>query len=159
MKTGKWKVYAFWIGISELVGLISGWLSMEGMVIYNATVNKPTLTPPAWVFPVVWTILFALMGIGAARVWLKDDLVWKKPGLNIFFTQLVFNFFWPLFFFNAQAFGFSLIWLIALWLLVLGMIWIFRKSDRLAAYLQIPYLLWLTFAAYLNAMVWIMNPR
>lgn len=159
MKNSNWKVYAFWIVLSELVGLISGWLSAEGMMIYNLVANKPALTPPSWVFPVVWTVLFALMGIGAARVWLADNPVWKTPGINVFFAQLTLNFFWPLFFFNAQAYGFALIWLLLLWILVLGMIWIFYKSDKLAAYLQIPYLLWLTFALYLNAMVWLLNPR
>ena len=71
--------------------------------------------------------------------------------------QLVVNFFWPLIFFNAQAYGFALIWLVLLWALVLAQILLYRKVDRLAAVLQIPYLLWLTFAAYLNFAVWQMN--
>ena len=77
--------------------------------------------------------------------------------MNLFITQLVVNFFWSLIFFNAQAYGFAFLWLLLLWVLVLAMILIFRNIDPLAAYLQIPYLLWLTFAAYLNLGVWFLN--
>ena len=157
MKKEDWKVYLFWIALCEAVGLLSGLLSMEGMAIYNATVSKPPLTPPAWVFPVVWTILYALMGISAARVSLSPPSKWRSWGLNTFTAQLIVNFFWSLFFFNAQAFGFAFLWLILLWALVFVTIWLFWKVDRIAAWLMIPYLIWLTFAAYLNAMVWLMN--
>ena len=81
----------------------------------------------------------------------------RSKGLNLFVTQLVVNFFWSLIFFNAQAFGFAFLWLLLLWVLVLWMILTFRKVDPLAAKLQIPYLLWLTFAAYLSLGVWILN--
>ena len=157
MKKRVWKVRLFWIGLCEAVGILSGLLSAEGMAVYNESVIKPALTPPAWLFPVVWTILFALMGISAARVSLSLPSKWRTAGLNVFVAQLIVNFFWPLFFFNAQAFGFAFIWLILLWLLVLVTIWLFRKVDRTAAWLMVPYLIWLTFAAYLNAMVWLLN--
>jgi len=88
---------------------------------------------------------------------LSDPSVNRSRGLNVYIAQLVVNFFWSLFFFNAQAYGFSLIWLILLWVLVLWMILLFYKTDPLAAKLQIPYLLWLTFAAYLNFGVWLLN--
>lgn len=81
----------------------------------------------------------------------------QSRGLNLYITQLAVNFFWPFLFFNAQAFGFAFFWLILLWILVLLMIIAFRKEDRLAALLQIPYLIWLTFAVYLNLAVWIIN--
>ena len=157
MKKGDWKVYVFWIVLCEAVGIISGLLSADGMALYNATVSKPLLTPPAWVFPIVWTILYALMGISAARVSLSPPSNWRTWGLNVFTAQLIVNFFWPLFFFNVQAFGFAFLWLILLWVLVFVTIWLFWKVDRIAAWLMIPYLIWLTFAAYLNAMVWVMN--
>ena len=152
-----WKVYAFWIGLCEAVGVVSGLLSREGIAIYNAAVSKPTFTPPSWVFPVVWTILFALMGISAVRVTLSAPSKARSWGLNAFIAQLVVNFFWPLFFFNLQAFGFALIWLILLWVLVAAAVWMFRRVDQTAALLLIPYLLWLTFAAVLNCAVWITN--
>jgi tryptophan-rich sensory protein len=109
-------------------------------------------------FPIVWSILYALMGISSARIHLAAPSKARSQGLNIYIAQLVVNFFWSLIFFNAQAFGFALLWLLILWALVLWMILVFWKTDPLAAKLQIPYLLWLTFAAYLNAAVWYLNP-
>ncbi len=152
-----WKVYAFWVVLCELVGIVSGLLSREGIAVYNVIVAKPPFTPPAWIFPVVWTILFALMGISAARVSLSAPSNARSWGLNVFIAQLVVNFFWPLFFFNLQAFGFALIWLILLWILVAFTIYLFWKVDRAAAWLLVPYLAWLTFAAVLNGAVWLMN--
>ena len=105
----------------------------------------------------VWTILFALMGIGAARIYLAPPSKARSRGLNLFIAQLVVNFFWSPVFFNLQAFGLAFFWLLLLWGLVIWMILTFRKVDRTAANLQIPYLLWLTFAAYLNAGVWYLN--
>ena len=157
MKKENWKVYAFWIGLSELVGILAGLLTRSGMQIYTEMVNKPPLTPPAIVFPIVWTILYALMGISAARIWLTPESAERNRGLTVFVAQLIVNFFWPLFFFNLQAYGFAALWLILLWVLVLYMILTFYKTDRLAAWLQVPYLLWLTFATYLNLGVWLMN--
>lgn len=156
-KQQPWKTYLFWILLSESVGLLSGWLSREGTQLYSETMLKPALSPPAIVFPIVWTILYALMGISAARIRLAPPSRQQQQGTNLFIAQLVVNFFWSLFFFNLQAYGFSLLWLILLWVLVFLMILSFRKTDRLAAILQIPYLLWLTFAAYLNWGVWMLN--
>ena len=152
-----WKVYTFWILLAEGVGALSGWLSRDGMKIYETAITQPPLSPPPWLFPIVWGILYALMGISAARVWLAPPDIHRSRGLNLFLIQLVFNFFWSLIFFNLQAFGFSLLWLILLWGLVLWMILEFRKVDRLSGNIQIPYLLWLTFAVYLNFGVWYLN--
>ena len=121
------------------------------------TLESPPLAPPGWLFPVVWTILYALMGISAARVWLSPPSRARNLGLNLFITQLVVNFFWSPIFFNLEAFGLAFFWLVLLWGLVLWMILAFRKVDPLAAKLQIPYLIWLSFAAYLNLGVWYLN--
>ena len=153
----KWKPYIMSVLIALAVGGLSALLSMNGMELYEATITKPALTPPGWVFSVVWTILYVLMGISAAQVWLTKDSVARSRGLNLYVAQLIVNFFWILIFFNAQAFGFAVIWLLLLWVLVFLMIRQFYKVDRLAALLQIPYLIWLTFAAYLNIGVWILN--
>ena len=157
MKNSNWKTYAFWIILCEAVGALAGWISAGGIEVYSALANKPPLTPPQWVFPVVWSILYALMGISAARISLTPPSKERNRGLNFFTALLIVNFFWPLLFFNAQAFGFALIWLILLWVLVLAVILTFRKIDKTAAWLLIPYLLWLTFAVYLNAGVYILN--
>ncbi len=152
-----WKTYAFWILLSVGIGALSGFLSREGAAIFNGTVIQPPLSPPAWLFPVVWSILYALTGISAARISLAPDSPQKKQGLNLFIIQLVLNFFWSLIFFNLQAYGLAFLWLIALWIVVFLMILSFRKADPVAALLQIPYLVWLTFAAYLSFGVWYLN--
>ena len=152
-----WKVYGIWIAIVEAVGVLSGLLSRQGMQMYSATVIQPPLSPPMWLFPVVWGILYALMGVSAARIWLKPESALRRKGLNLFVAQLIVNFFWSLIFFNLQTFGFAFIWLLLLWVLVAWMILVFYRVDPLAAWLQVPYLIWLTFAAYLNFAVWMMN--
>ena len=152
-----WKTFAFWIGITEAIGGLSAWLSRDGMKVYSETVNQPPLSPPMWLFPVVWGILFLLMGYSAARIYLAPESRQRSRGLNLFIAQLIVNFFWSLIFFNAQAFGLAFVWLLLLWVLVLWMILTFRKVDPVAAWLQIPYLLWLTFAAYLSGGVWYLN--
>jgi len=151
------KVYGIWILIAEAVGALSGFLSRNGMDVYSSSVTQPPLSPPPIVFPIVWGILFALMGFSAARIYLSPPSKERSLGLNIYAVQLVVNFFWSLIFFNAQAYGFAFFWLLLLWVLVLWMILTFRKVDPLAAWLQLPYLIWLTFAAYLNAGVWYLN--
>lgn len=158
MKQSKWKVYALWIGLTLAVGVLSGLLSRPGMQGFEETVLQPPLSPPSFLFPVVWTILYALMGIGAARIRLSEPSLWGSCSIRLFVAQLVVNFFWSLIFFNARSFVLAFLWL----LLLLGLVWwmfiTFRKVDKWAALLQLPYLLWLTFAAYLSAGVWLLNP-
>jgi len=152
-----WKAYAFWIGLSEAVGGLSGWLTREGAKRYGETVVQPPLSPPAVVFPIVWGILFLLMGIGAARIYLSPAGVWSMRGIKLFLIQLGFNFLWSIIFFNMQRWGFAFFWLLALLGLIIAMTLNFRRADKTAALLQIPYILWVSFAAYLNLGVWILN--
>ena len=157
MKKGKCKNYLFYILLTEAVGLIGGLLIREGTEIYSTTISKPPLSPPAIVFPIAWTVLYALMGISAARISLSEPSALRKRALYIYFVQLAFNFFWSIIFFNFQAFLPAFFWLLALWGLILLMILRFKKIDRTAAFLQIPYLVWVTFAGYLNLGVWLLN--
>ena len=150
----KWKPYGIGAILTLAVGGLSGLLSAGGMAAYTQNAVKPALTPPGWVFSVVWSLLYILLGVGAAEIFLAPQSRERSRSLNLFVLQLAVNFFWSLLFFNAKAYGFSLIWLILLWMLVLTMILSFRKVDKTAAMLQIPYLLWLTFASYLNFGVW-----
>lgn len=149
--------YFLWIAAVETAGFLSGILSREGAAFYEANVRKPPLTPPGILFPIVWAVLYALMGIGAARVAASADGQAGSRGLNIFVIQLVFNFFWSLIFFNVKSYGLSFLWLLVMWTLIIAMILPFWKADKVAALLQIPYLLWVTFAAYLNFGVWQLN--
>ena len=152
------KPFLLWILLTEAVGGLSGWITRDGTKLYSQSILQPPLSPPGWVFPMVWTILFALMGIGAARIYRTPPSKARSLGLNLFIAQLAVNFFWSPIFFNRQAFGFAFFWLLLLLALVLAMTAAFRKTDPLAAKLQIPYLLWLAFAAYLNLGVWYLNP-
>ena len=157
MKGHAWKTYAFWIIFTEAVGALSGWLTRTATQAYSTTITRPPFAPPGFIFPIVWSILFALMGIGAARVYLSPDSPERTKGLLIYLVQLAVNFFWSIIFFNWQQFGFAALWLLLLWVLVASMILTFRKSDQLAPWLQIPYLIWVTFALYLNIGIWLLN--
>lgn len=157
MNWKKIKPYLIGIGAVEGVGFLASFLSREGTKEFNQTAVQPALTPPQWVFPVAWGILYALMGISAVRVCQAEPSKARSSGLNLFVAQLVLNFFWTLVFFNAQAYGLASVWIVVLWLVVLAMILQFRKVDPVAAWLQVPYLLWLTFAAYLTFGVWMLN--
>lgn len=120
--------------------------------------DKAGRISPAWLFPVVWTVLFALMGISSFLIYNSDASEKSKmSALTVYAVQLAVNFMWPIFFFRMGAYLFSFIWLILLWALVLIMILKFYKINRTAAFLQLPYILWLTFAGYLNLSVYLLN--
>ena len=154
---GKWKTYLFWVALAEGVGALSGRLNRGGVERYEQTVTQPPLTPPGFVFPIVWGILFALMGIGAARVYMTPASNARSRGLLLWLVQLAFNFLWSIVFFNFRAYAFAFFWLIALWLLILWMTVCFYRVDKVAALIQIPYLLWVAFAGYLTYGVWMLN--
>lgn len=141
----------------EAVGALSGFLTRKGSQLYSQSITKPPLSPPAMVFPIVWGLLFLLMGIGAARIYRSPASAARSQSLLLFWVQLAFNFFWSIIFFNFQYFGFAFLWLLVLWGLILWMIFSFHKVDPVAAWLQVPYLLWVSFAVYLNFGVWMLN--
>lgn len=157
MKSRKWVPYVVFILVSEAVGGLSAWLTEDGMELYRTALAKPPLSPPGIVFPIVWAILYLLMGIGAARIYLTPHGRGRTESLILFFVQLGFNFVWSLLFFDLEAFGFAFIWLAALWALIIWMTVSFRELDRPAAWMQIPYILWVFFAGYLNYGVWLLN--
>lgn len=157
----KEKIESYIIGIliPLAVGSLSAFFTRNSMDLYQ-TIVKPALAPPAIVFPIVWSILYILMGVGSAIVYNSNTASEKekKNALLIYAVQLAFNFLWSIIFFNLRTFGFSLVWLIVLWVLILIMIIRFvRISCPVAGLLQIPYLLWVTFAGYLNYMIYTLN--
>lgn len=157
MKNNRGRNITFWVILSEITGLLAGLLSRNATTIYGQMALKPPLAPPGWLFPVVWAVLYALMGVGAGLVASQMPSQERNRSLNLMVVQLVVNFFWSLIFFNAGAYGFALLWLLLLLVLVIWMTVEFGKVFPLAALLQIPYILWLLFAAYLNAAVWYLN--
>lgn len=143
------------IAIPLLLGVISGLLTMNGAKEFSS-VNQPALSPPAWLFPVAWTILYTLMGISSYLIYSSGDEN-SKNALIVYALSLAVNITWPFFFFNFEAYLFSFIWLLILWVLVAVTIFLYWKINKPAALLQIPYILWLTFAAYLNFGVYVLN--
>lgn len=147
--------YVVSIAAALAVGALSGLSSMDGMKEF-AELKQPPLSPPGWLFPVVWTVLYTLMGISAARVYLEGGEE-ARPALIIYAVQLIVNALWTPIFFELELRLVAFVWLLLLIGLVIYMITLFRKVDRTAAYLQIPYLAWLIFAAYLNFGVFVLN--
>ena len=152
----KYVPYIISVAISLGVGGISAFLSKDNMSIYSA-VNRPALSPPSWLFPIVWTALFVLMGIAAAIIWRSNGKE-LDSALTFYGFQLVFNFCWPLIFFNFRAFGIAFFWLLVL-LVLIGITAIkFYKINKTAGWMMLPYFAWVSFAGYLNYMIWQLNP-
>lgn len=145
------------IALPLLVGLVSSLLTGNSMQMFGM-LNKPPFSPPGWLFPVVWTILYVLMGNSSYLVLTsgKDQQSVEKSIL-IYRYQLIVNFLWSTFFFSFEWYLFSFLWLILLWVLIFLMIRSFWSVSKVAALLQIPYLLWVTFAGYLNLGIWLLN--
>lgn len=139
------------------VGAVSSFLTQNAMGMFRL-MEQPPLSPPGWLFPVVWTILYVLMGIASYLVCREGK---EKPevadALSVYALQLVFNFFWSIFFFRFEWYLFSFLWLLALWGLILVTTLRFWKVNRTAAKLMLPYLAWVTFAGYLNLGVYLLN--
>ncbi len=153
----KWTELLIFIIGTELVGALSSLLSGNFSSFYSE-LTRPPLSPPGILFPIVWTILYALMGISAYMVYVSDsDEDEKKKALGLYAVQLFVNFMWSIVFFRLEQIGAALAVLILLIILVAMMIVIFRRIRPLAGYLNIPYFLWLIFAAYLNTGILILN--
>lgn len=156
----KIKPYVISVAIALGVGALSALSTRGNMDIYDR-IETPPLAPPGILFPIVWTILYTLMGISSAIIYTKgrDENIPVNDALRIYAIQLAVNFFWSIIFFNLEAFLFAFLWILLLWILIIIMIKKFYEIDKTAAYLQIPYLLWVTFAAYLNFAIFLLNRK
>lgn len=153
----QWKKLIISVAIPLCVGLLAGWITSDSAELFES-VNKPALAPPAWLFPVAWTILYVLMGIAFYRVWIAVATYEKRREAFVFYAlQLGFNFIWPIIFFNLQEYLFAFVWLLILWVLIFMTWQRFKKIDTAAGYLLIPYLIWVAFAGYLNFGIWLLN--
>ena len=135
------------------IGILSALLSGD---MSDSAFNKPPLNPPSYIFPIVWTILYILMGISSYIIYFSNNQN-KDKAIKSYAIQLFFNFFWSIIFFRFSQYLIAFIWLIILIAFIIRMIYQFYKIKPLAAYLQIPYLLWCLFAAYLNFMIYLLN--
>ncbi len=157
MNKKNWKTYVGWIVFTEAVGVASALLTKDAMEHYRNEVIRPPLSPPAILFPIVWVILYALMGWGAALVSLNTRGKDRSISIGLYLAQILFNFFWSLIFFNREDYLFALIWIVILLALIIAMTVYFSRVSKTAAYLQIPYILWVAFATYLTAGVLALN--
>lgn len=154
----KIKPFIISVIIALAVGGLSALLTSGNMDIYSEII-RPPLSPPSVLFPIVWTILYALMGISAAMIWneRENKMAESNRALIVYAVNLVLNFFWSIIFFNMQAYLFAFIWLVLLWVVILIMTVSFYRIKPIAGILQIPYILWVTFAGYLNLAIYILN--
>lgn len=143
----QWKKLVACIALPLAVGALSSLLTRDAMSLFAAA-EKPPLSPPGWLFPIVWTVLYILMGIACYLIWTSGKP--NRAALGLYAAQLFCNFVWPLLFFHLQAFLLSFFWLVLLWILILQTAIAFSRISKPAGYLLIPYLLWVTFAGYLN---------
>ena len=143
--------------IPLLIGAIAGYFTTQAIPTWYTTLNQPSFNPPNSVFGPVWTTLYLLMGISLYLVWQLPKGKKRDRGLMIFGVQMVLNFVWSFLFFYFHTIGFALIDIIALWICIAMMIISFYKMKPIAAYLNIPYILWVSFATVLNASYFNLN--
>lgn len=150
----QWKKLIICLAIPLAVGIFSALLTKNSLETF-AAIDKPSISPPAWLFPVVWTILYVLMGIASYLVVISGKP--NRTALIVYGIQLVFNFLWSLIFFNLALYLFAFVWLVLLWLLILITTDLFSHISIPAGYLMLPYLAWVAFAGYLNYAIYLLN--
>jgi benzodiazapine receptor len=141
----------FSIIVCEAVGILGAVFTTPAIPTWYASLNKPSFSPPNWIFGPVWTLLYALMGVAAYLIWQRGI---EKPAVRsallIFSFQLILNFLWSFFFFKLQSPLYALIEILFLWVLILATIIRFYQLDKKAGLILVPYLLWVSFATFLN---------
>lgn len=139
------------------LGAIAGMFTAQAVPEWYATLNRPSFNPQSWIFGPVWTTLYILLGFSFFLIWKQERSKLRSKAIVLFLAQMVLNFGWSFLFFYFHLIGFALIEIIALWASIIGMILMFYRIKPLAAYLNIPYLLWVTFATILNAGYYFLN--
>jgi translocator protein len=139
------------------IGGISGGFTAGAINTWYVTLQKPSWNPPNTIFAPVWTTLYIGMAIAFARIWDKADSDLKTSAMILFGVQLFLNFWWSIIFFNFRTLGWALVEIGVMWLAIVATIFYFSKLDRIAMALLIPYIAWVSFAAFLNFTLWRMN--
>ncbi len=146
------------IAIPVVAGSLSGFFTVTGDGSWYQTIQKPSWNPPGWVFGPVWTSLYVMMGISLYLVWKSNaEQSLKKKAIIIFAIQLALNFFWSYIFFTLQSPGWAMVEIITMWLFILLTIFAFAKISKVAAWLLVPYISWVSFASILTYTIWQMN--
>jgi benzodiazapine receptor len=156
MQNSSWLMLILFLALCLGVGGLGSIPTAKGVRDWYPKLRKPLGTPPSWVFGPVWTTLYVLMAVAAWLVW--REYGWgARAALLIFCAQLALNLAWSGIFFGARQIGFALFEIVILWLVILFNIFVFYTLSAVSAYLLVPYLLWVTYASYLNGGIWILN--
>ena len=160
-KCRKFLIAAGFILLPLVIGVVSSLVTGDAMMGFSKF-NQPPLAPPAWLFPVAWTILYILMGVASYLIYRispknKVEEKLQKTESVVYFVQLFFNFMWTILFFKFELRWFAFGWLIVMWLMIFALIFMCAKNRKAAAWCLVPYIIWCTFAAYLNVMIAILN--
>lgn len=145
------------VSLPLLVGSIAGLATSPNIKSWYAYLQKPVFSPPNWIFGPMWSLLYILMGVGLYMIWESEKSDLRRRALIVFFVQLAFNFAWSFIFFEFRLIGVAFIEILLVWISVAAMIYTFYPVNKKAALLQIPYILWVTFASLLNGAVWALN--
>ncbi|MBK8832193.1 MAG: tryptophan-rich sensory protein [Saprospiraceae bacterium] len=157
MKEIKWPLLLICIAIPLVSGSLSGLAIADHISSWYSTLNKPSFNPPNYLFGPVWSVLYILMGIGLYLILQTPKSAMRTKSIVLFTVQLILNLSWSFIFFNAQSPLAALIIIGILWIAILMMMIYFHTLSPIASYLQIPYLLWVSFASVLNAAIWLLN--
>jgi benzodiazapine receptor len=139
------------------VGAVAGYITMSEVTSWYPTIQKPSWTPPNWLFAPVWTVLYVLMAIAFWMVWKKPVTERRNAAVFIYLLQLTFNFLWSIIFFWLHQLGWASVEIVMLWILIVATFFTFRKISRTASWLLLPYLAWVSFATALTISIWRMN--
>lgn len=146
------------LGVVQMAGIIGSFFTAPNIPVWYEGLTKPELAPPNWIFAPVWITIFVLMGISLFLVWdrgLKRREV--RVAMLVFFVQLIFNTLWSVIFFGLQSLGLAFLWIVVLWSAIVININLFMRISKVAGWLLAPYIIWVSFAAYLNYAIWILN--
>jgi len=157
MKMNKFLKILVAVSLPLLVGSIAGLATSPNIKSWYAYLQKPVFSPPNWIFGPMWSLLYILMGVGLYMIWESEKSDLRRRALIVFFVQLAFNFAWSFIFFEFRLIGVAFIEILLVWISVAAMIYTFYPVNKKAALLQIPYILWVTFASLLNGAVWALN--
>ena len=139
------------------LGAIAGMFTSHSVPEWYATLNRPSFNPPNWIFGPVWTTLYILMGISFFLIWKQGVSKERNRAILVYLLQLLLNFAWSFIFFYFNLIGLALVEIILLWISIIMMLVVFYKIKPIASYINIPYLLWVTFATVLNASYYLLN--
>ena len=153
----KWKTLIFSLAFPLAVGGLAAFVTTDAMAGFS-DLNQPPFSPPGWLFPVVWTVLYLLMGLAFYMVTMSDtENEQVNAAKKVYYGQLAVNFLWSLIFFNLEQYFFAFLWLLFLWVLIFITLIRFNRIRPLAGYFLVPYLLWVSFAGYLNFGIFLLN--